>query len=168
MQLYLKFCPRFARLSHIFVVCVFYTVRHLAMAGLLEEQPVITQDEPQAQQDLSNSSIGPTPLGPNDPSSSHEATGTTHPSLRHRPSNVTTVSQSHPNHSTVNLDFFDPSGTQELKRALSRKSQHGQESSCSDKTLNDLEVGDGPFDLERFLRNLMNKYVMTITAYLYA
>lgn len=133
----------------------FHTFDCLAMASQLDEQPVPVHDDVGTQQGPSgateNSDNNDAVLSPESPIDQQ--------SLRHRPSNITTASKSNPNHSTVNLDFFDPAGAQELRRTLSRKSKEGHDPSSSDLTLNGLELGDGPFDLERFLRNLINKCV---------
>ncbi|KIP09940.1 hypothetical protein PHLGIDRAFT_102023 [Phlebiopsis gigantea 11061_1 CR5-6] len=70
---------------------------------------------------------------------------------------VFAAGQSTPTRPTVDLDFFDPAGMQELQRTLTNQSQVAKNPSHSDLTLNGLEIGDGPFDLEKFLRKIMKQ-----------
>jgi len=68
--------------------------------------------------------------------------------------------------SHVDLEFFDPSGVQELRRTMTQDKQKQEEedrrsSESSDATIN---VGDrdGPFDFEKTLKQIIRK-----SAYLY-
>ena len=82
--------------------------------------------------------------------------------LRHKPSTFSTTSL-YPNRTAVELDELDPSGVKQLQRTTSKENYN-----ASEVTLNVLEVGDGPFDLERFLRSLMKQYVASLPPNLYA
>lgn len=92
-------------------------------------------EQPPAQGELSEkTSPTSSPLTPHSPYALHE----------------------NPNHAAVSLDVLDPSGVHELRRTYTRKSQKTHHSNASsDLTLADFEVGDGPFDFEKFLRNVM-------------
>jgi ATP-binding cassette subfamily G (WHITE) protein 2 (SNQ2) len=67
--------------------------------------------------------------------------------------------------SHVDLDFFDPTGVQELRRTLTQKStqEHNRPNgekpsfSNSDLTLTGLTGGDGGFDFEKTLRHVVRK-----------
>lgn len=65
--------------------------------------------------------------------------------------------------SHVDVDFFDPEGARQLERTMSRMSsrsrpvgQHREESLESDRTLS---AGEGPFDFEKTLRDILKRYV---------
>ena len=81
------------------------------------------------------------------------------PPASHRMSNVSGSSVQYPNHTAVELDHFDPMGMKQLKRTIVDKSnqEHRASTSNSDITLSGLEVGDGPFDLDKYLRNVMKQ-----------
>lgn len=80
-------------------------------------------------------------------------------SLRNMPSNLSRASSAYPNQTAVELDHFDPTGMKQLKRKLteddpSHHPAHGAflAASHSDLTLHCCEIGDGPFDFDKFLR----------------
>lgn len=81
------------------------------------------------------------------------------PSLRQQMSTVSAGSSSaYPNRTAVELDHFDPAGMKQLKQTASRRTADGTAAaSSSDFTLHGLEIGDGPFDFEKFLRGVMKQ-----------
>jgi hypothetical protein len=86
-------------------------------------------------------------------------------SFRNKSSNISITSQQ-PDRTAAELNFFDPSNVNGLKQTMTKASQGQGCGSCSDSelTLNCLEIGDGPFNLERFLRTVMKQCVI-FTAY---
>lgn len=75
-----------------------------------------------------------------------------------------TTSQSDSKVARVDIEHFDPTGVQELRRTLTKKSANDvqQEKSStsyasSDITLTGLTLGEGPFDFEKTLRHLVRK-----------
>ena len=131
------------------------------MASLLDDQPSVTVETQSAQHDTNeprSSSETVSPSSDGQPTSSairtpNDPTDPTDPA----------AGQSTPTRPTVDLDFFDPAGMQELQRTLTNQSQAAKDPSHSDLTLNGLEIGDGPFDLEKFLRKVMKQYVPHLT-----
>ena len=101
--------------------------------------------------------------GSNTKLSAEAANDSALPPLRHQPSNETGASQ-YPNRTAVELDTFDPAGVEDLRRTLTKASQGrpNDSRSFSDITLDCLEIGDGPFDLEKFLRSLVKQYVYSV------
>ena len=67
------------------------------------------------------------------------------------------MNRRHSSSSYVSIDHFDPEGMQQLQRTLSNKKEGDPSASSSDFTLNGYEIGDGPFDLAKFLRGLMKQ-----------
>jgi ATP-binding cassette, subfamily G (WHITE), member 2, SNQ2 len=66
----------------------------------------------------------------------------------------------HSNVSHVQIDHFDPAGVAELQQTLSRATH---QTGFSGVTLTGL--GDGPFDLEKVLRHLMRRFVVSCVVY---
>lgn len=65
--------------------------------------------------------------------------------------------------SKVNVDYFDPSGVQELRTTLSRLSNPGGEirKSSRESDVATLAEEDAPFDFEKILKGLLSKYVFS-------
>lgn len=74
------------------------------------------------------------------------------------PSDDADASKEQRPHAAVDIDHFDPAGVKQLQRTLSKQSDDPHAAACcSELTLNGLEIGDGPFDLEKFLRTMMKQ-----------
>lgn len=72
-----------------------------------------------------------------------------------------TYSQSQHSTSKVNVDYFDPSGVQELRATLSRLSHSAGEIRKKSSRESDVTLAndDAPFDFEKTLKGFLNKSV---------
>jgi ATP-binding cassette subfamily G (WHITE) protein 2 (SNQ2) len=59
--------------------------------------------------------------------------------------------------SSVDIGHFDPEGVEELRRTLSRLSANRQNDDANKSEIT-LPVGDGPFNFEKCLRDVVKKY----------